>query len=127
MVRIRMVDSDLNMYDPHREIILLDKKLEDYPEALQHIKQHELTHHSNKTESSSGLEMFLKDIILEFKTDFKIAFGNDKEALQVRQYISEVSHKETDRITVAVNYLRPIWSSFLYIIAKVRIMKSLND
>ena len=96
--------TTMNFYNPHRDQVILDKNLLNYPNAHDYIKSHELKHQQ--------IGFNLKEQIKhDFKNDLFLYFSTSEEAKEVREYL----FKDPDHFTkfhihdLILNSLRVVW------------------
>lgn len=120
MVKIETTLSPENFYDENRDVIVIDEKLREYPEALEMVLLHELKHAMIENKFDSPFRKFLEHSKHGLKTDIKFAFSNKECYSEFRKYNSE---DEVPFRSVAVSFLRSVWASPLYMIMEFRALK----
>jgi len=96
----------VNQYQYNFDVVTLDSRLDEYPEAKEVIKKHELEHADARTAREY--------LCHEFKSDVRLYFSTADEMKEVREYYNETEHDYTlGRLTqIGMSYadvLRSFW------------------
>ena len=99
-----------NHYKYEHDVIVLDERLKDYPEAHEYIKNHELEH--AKQGANAG---FFELLRLELRTDIDHYFSESEEIAEVREYFDSISgeqrlHPAASLKFTLTNTLRELWN-----------------
>lgn len=95
-----------NYYDGSRKTIVLDEKLEQYPELQERVLGHELEHYRNDFLSDSFWGVVLRDLKHDLVSDFFRYSSTEKWAEQSSEYKSVKQDSETVMQNVLGNLLR---------------------
>lgn len=91
-----------NRYEPDEEVVVLDSRLREYPQAHDLILNHEIEHANPNNKTRIGLAKH------EFFSDLRYHFGQDDGIKQAREYVSDRSVSRSNRY-VLVTQLRYLW------------------
>lgn len=119
MVTIEETASSETFYDEKRDVIVIDEKLREYPEALKMALIHELEHARIENTHENTFRKFFEHAKHELKYDFSYAFSTKEKFIQFRSYLSD---GQPDRIeAILLSLIRSLWTFPLYTIMSLRI------
>ena len=105
-VPVYYVPGAVNRYEPQHNVIVLDASLREYPDAHDHVLQHEIGHSREQNQSLRGF------ISYELQHDLEYHFSNDDAIKQAQKYYGEQEEAAPDEVVIG-NALRDLWNMVL--------------